>query len=90
MPNNTKMFEYVYEQVVASGGDGDAFIILRMQDIKRVASEFFDFAESKFKGHTLVEHDGNFIVSCNQEYWLFTKNENIDVPNWVDVTIRMY
>ena len=45
---NTRLFEYAFESMCASGGDGDTKVILKQQLVENVANEFEEWAKEKW------------------------------------------
>lgn len=93
MRNKKALFDYIYDEVVCEGGDGEAWIFLKESSAEEIAKEFFDYLvkENKVFGTTLTEREGHYYVWDNQEGWVFTNRKYVEeaYPD-ADLVIKMY
>ena len=48
MSMNKKLFEYAFDSMSQSGGDGDTLVLLKQQLVENVANEFEEWAKEKW------------------------------------------
>ena len=87
---NMKLIDFIYHEVVSSGGDGDALWYSKFHnviDILPLIKEYND----KLKFPWKVEFDGRTINwGDDQEWAMITNDEDLYkmVPSWSQITIR--
>jgi hypothetical protein len=77
MQNNDKLFEYIYEALLAEGGDGDLAVVLQLQDLNSAVDEFERFLKQKEPTSSWKReptHYG-FIVSRDMECFMFSNTD---------------
>lgn len=95
--NNRKLFEYVYDAVVyGSGGDGEAIIQFKSQDLEVVVLEFEKFLKEKepdsvwdwdkehfnlYGTHCFRQHYEAFYL-CNRTYEFSNGDYEISIRTW--------
>ena len=77
MQNNTKLFEYIYENVISQGGDGDLAVVFTTQDHRVAADQFEKFLATK-SGRWNRENlkDGDIVFWDNQESFVFSNHDH--------------
>ncbi len=100
--NLTNLFEFVWDEISKSGGDGDAIIVFKQRNISEVAQQFEEW-ESKNSilskwPHTRLDFNDNHVLfhdGSNENITFISKEESQKettgcFPPWIDVTIEVY
>lgn len=87
-----KLVDFLYLEVISSGGDGDALWYSKHYDIKDILPLIQEY-NSNLKFKWLVEYDeGRKLISWwyDQECCLITNNEEIykNAPSWQQILIN--
>ena len=75
---NNKLFEYIYHSVREEGGDGDIIVGFRTQNYLQVADEFEIWLKTKLGTWTRDNQEDCIVFTDNQEYFVFTNEENFE------------
>ena len=75
--SNTKLFEYIYENVISQGGDGDLAVVFTTQDHRVAADQFEKFLATQ-SGRWNRENlkDGDIVFWDNQESFVFSNDDH--------------
>lgn len=76
--NNEKMFDYAFNSMSVSGGDGNTLILLKQQIVENVAAEFEDWAKEKWPSVEKKMTNGGILFYEEQESILFTQWKDFD------------
>ena len=87
---NAKLFEYIYDIIISSGGDGDAMVGFMYQDYKAVALEFEKFLKTKLGHWTTTINEDSVVFHDNQEYFVFTNKETFNKTSSYEVRVLTY
>lgn len=76
--SNIKLFEYIYESVLESGGDGDVAVVFTAQNHRVVADEFEKFLKTKPFGcwQRTNQEDGDVVFYDQQESFVFSNHDH--------------
>lgn len=84
-----KLFDYIFEEVRFSGGDGDCLVICRCYDAIQIGELFYNYVAQIPYFLEKTKDDLSFVVWNNQESWRFSNDLNEQYPNWQQCVIRI-
>ena len=93
---NRKLFDYIYEAVYNSGGDGDALVCFSDQDYRSVADDFMSYLIEINSTDWIMNNRGEFmLIYRDQESFIFSDRafftEHSKMPAYhLDVEILTY
>lgn len=75
---NKKLFEYAFETMLQSGGDGNTVVLLKKQSVEDVAKEFEDWAKEKWGAVEKWTTPDGILFCDRQESIHFVQWKNFD------------